>query len=175
MSHTPLTTHPLGRFVGRDLVMTRTFNAPIDDVWASITEPERVARWYGHWEGTATVGATIQVSLPAEDYETPQPYTIAACEPPRHLRLHMGEPGPVWDVEINLREHRGVTTLEFIHHLPPGTTLDQVAPGWDFYLDRLTASRNDEPLPVFDGYLEVLAPRYSELQAASDATPADGC
>jgi uncharacterized protein YndB with AHSA1/START domain len=52
---------PTGRVVstaqGRDLVLERTFRAPIEDVWASITEPERTARWLGPWEGEGAPGA----------------------------------------------------------------------------------------------------------------------
>ncbi|OAP25892.1 MULTISPECIES: SRPBCC domain-containing protein [Amycolatopsis] len=35
-----------------DLVLPRTFRAPIDDVWAAITEPERTARWFGPGRAT---------------------------------------------------------------------------------------------------------------------------
>lgn len=39
---------PTGRVVrtssGYDLVVTRRFSAPIDDVWAGVTESERTAR-----------------------------------------------------------------------------------------------------------------------------------
>ncbi len=36
---------PTGELEGQQLTIERTFRAPIDDVWASLTEPERVARW----------------------------------------------------------------------------------------------------------------------------------
>lgn len=42
---------PTGQLVptptGYDLILTRTYRAPVDDVWASVTEPERTARWFG--------------------------------------------------------------------------------------------------------------------------------
>jgi len=34
---------PTGRLIGDDLVLTRTFRASIDDVWASLTDPARTA------------------------------------------------------------------------------------------------------------------------------------
>ncbi len=35
---------------GRDvLVLTRAFRAPIADVWAAVTESDRMARWIGTW------------------------------------------------------------------------------------------------------------------------------
>ena len=36
--------------------VTRTFHAPIDDVWAAVTEPERLARWLGTWTGDPATG-----------------------------------------------------------------------------------------------------------------------
>ena len=48
-------TRPTGRREtrgGHDLVVyTRTFAAPLDDVWAAVTEPRRLERWVGTWEG----------------------------------------------------------------------------------------------------------------------------
>ena len=41
------------------LFVTRTFHAPIDDVWAAITEPERVARWLGTWSGDPATGTVL--------------------------------------------------------------------------------------------------------------------
>ncbi|PKV95128.1 hypothetical protein ATK30_6031 [Amycolatopsis echigonensis] len=47
-----------------DLVLPRSFRAPIDDGWAAITEPERTTRWFGPWEGDETPGRTIRVQMP---------------------------------------------------------------------------------------------------------------
>ena len=41
---------PTGRLRGDDLVLTRTFRAPLDDVWTSVTASESTARWFGPWE-----------------------------------------------------------------------------------------------------------------------------
>ena len=47
---------PTGRLEGNDLVLTRKFEAPIEDVWTSITKSESTARWYGSWTGTPGAG-----------------------------------------------------------------------------------------------------------------------
>ena len=48
-------TQPTGRIEIVDgvhrLVIERTFDAAIDDAWAAVTEPERMARWIGTWTG----------------------------------------------------------------------------------------------------------------------------
>ena len=33
------------------VVIERTFHAPATDVWAAVTEPERLVRWIGTWSG----------------------------------------------------------------------------------------------------------------------------
>ena len=47
---------PTGRVETRDgervLVLTRHFTAPIDDVWAAVTESDRLSRWIGRWGAT---------------------------------------------------------------------------------------------------------------------------
>ncbi len=62
---------PTGRIIrtpaGRDLVLTRTFRAPIEDVWASITEPERTARWFCSWTGDAAPGRSVTFRLVLEE------------------------------------------------------------------------------------------------------------
>lgn len=38
------------------IVLTRTFRAPIQDVWAAVTEPQRLERWIGTWTGDPESG-----------------------------------------------------------------------------------------------------------------------
>ena len=58
---------PTGRLIptpsGRDLVLTRVFDADIDDVWASITESDRTARWFASWTGDAGSAAAVASAL----------------------------------------------------------------------------------------------------------------
>ena len=65
---TPIPTGRLEQRGGhRRLVLTRRFAAPIADVWASITESERTARWFASWTGDAGPGRTIRYRLTHED------------------------------------------------------------------------------------------------------------
>jgi len=54
---------PTGHVLGKDLILTRTFRAPIADVWTSVTESESTARWFGRWEGDAGAGKTVRLQL----------------------------------------------------------------------------------------------------------------
>ena len=147
---------PTGRLVrtaeGRDLVIVRTFRAPIQDVWASITESERTARWFGSWTGEPGPGRKIQVKMGFEAGAEPTDVTILACEAPRHLELRTHSEYGEWHLEARLEESAGVTTLTFVHHLEDGLNVGDVGPGWEYYLDMLAASRDGRPLPEWGDY-----------------------
>ena len=151
---------PTGRVVrtpeGRDLVILRTFRAPIEDVWASITEPERTARWFGPWAGEAGPGRTIRFAMVFEQGSDPaeltQEMTIEACEPPRHLAVSSVDDHGSWHLEAHLTEADGVTELRFTHHLDEKAGVGEVGPGWEYYLDNLVASREGGPRPDFADY-----------------------
>jgi uncharacterized protein YndB with AHSA1/START domain len=147
---------PTGRLTatdhGRDLVLTRTFPAPIADVWASITESERTARWFASWSGAAGPGKTIRYRLAFEDDAPDADMTIDACEPPRHLAVSTVDEYGTWRLEAWLREIDGTTELTFVHHLDDEASAGEVGPGWEYYLDRLVASRDGTPPPDFDDY-----------------------
>ena len=76
---------PTGRLEGNDLVLTRRFEAPIEDVWTSITKSESTARWYGSWTGTPGAGNTIKIKMVFEKDGPESVVQIEACEPPRRL------------------------------------------------------------------------------------------
>ena len=161
---TPTPT-PSGRLVrtpaGRDLVLTRTFRAPIEDVWASITESERTARWFGSWTGEPGVGRTIQVRMGFEEGAHAVDMTIVACEPPRRVGLRGPEAHGGWHIEAQLSETGGTTELRFVHHLDEGVDVGSVGPGWEYYLDMLVATRDDAELPDFDDYYPALSGHYA--------------
>ncbi|UMG91664.1 SRPBCC domain-containing protein [Nocardioides sp. TF02-7] len=82
---------PGGRREVRDgrewVVLTRTFHAPVEDVWAAVTEPDRLARWFATWEGDPASGqVTVQVLFEGDD-AAPEVFGIDECTPPRRLAV----------------------------------------------------------------------------------------
>jgi uncharacterized protein YndB with AHSA1/START domain len=162
----------MGRLVGTadgtELVVSRTFRAGIEDVWASVTEPERTARWYGTWTGEAGTGRTIKVQMAYEDEQPWMEMRIDACEPPRRLALSARDDQNVWRIELRLRHEDGRTDLDLVHHLEPTDDAGQVGgfgPGWEWYLDNLVAAREGTPLPSFDDYYPAMKEYYESLRA----------
>ncbi|GGS45179.1 SRPBCC family protein [Actinokineospora fastidiosa] len=155
---------PTGRLFGTDLVLTRTFRAPAEDVWASVTEPERTARWFGAWEGEARPGATIKVQLGFEDGAPWCEAQIEECAAPTRLALSMTDEAGSWHLEVLLTETGGTTELKLVHHLENVDSVGEVGPGWEYYLDLLVASREGTPQPSFDDYYPAMKPYFENLR-----------
>lgn len=145
-----MTATPTGRIEHREgqhvLVQTREFRAPMEDVWAAVTEPERLARWIGSWQGDPESGEVeFRMLFEGED-PGPELMEIRVCEPPRRLHLTSRAGDQVWLLELDLTHDDGLTTLTFSQ---PGVTKEQAAdvgPGWEYYLDRLVdAERGVDP------------------------------
>ncbi|MFV2116175.1 SRPBCC family protein [Micromonospora sp. LOL_025] len=151
---------PTGRLIGDDLVLTRTFRAPLADVWASLTDPTRTARWFGPWQGEAAPGRTIKVQMVHEDGQPWMDMTIDACEPPRRLAVSAVDEHGSWHLDMTLVESAGVTELRFTQHLTGTESVGEVGPGWEYYLDALMASRDGQPAPDFDDYYPAMKEHF---------------
>lgn len=156
---------------GRTFVeFIRTFRAPIEDVWAAVTESERLGRWIGEWAGDPTQGA-VQFRMTFEgDEHTPERMQIDECEPPRLLRLTSTvlteeDEQQQWRFRVDLSEEAGVTTLVFSQDVPDLAMAEGVGPGWDYYLDRLVAAETgvDPATVVWDDYYPALSAHYRAL------------
>ena len=151
---------PTGQLFGDDLVLTRTFRAPITDVWASLTDPARTARWFGPWQGDAAPGRMIKVQMVHEEGKPWMDMTIDACEPPRRLALSSVDEHGSWHLDMVLVESAGVTELRFTQHLTGTEGVGEVGPGWEYYLDALAASRDGQPAPNFDDYYPAMKEHF---------------
>jgi len=148
---------PSGRVEVRDgqhvLVLTRTFRAPVEDVWAAITEPDRLARWIGTWTGDPASG-TVTWRMLFEGDDPGDEMTIRVCEPPHRLHVTSRVGEELWRYDLDLTHADGVTTLTFAQPgIAPGLVGD-VGPGWDYYLDRMVdvETGNDPALRSWDDY-----------------------
>lgn len=162
---------PTGRVLaaggGAQLVIERTFRASVEDVWASLTEPDRLARWYGTFVGEARPGGTVMVTMTAERDPVAEPARILACDPPTRLVVELGVQDPPWHLSVSLAETGSGTTMTLVQTLTDDIDVADVGPGWEFYADRLTAAlmRRDMPDWDADGYLEALSPHYAQSRS----------
>jgi uncharacterized protein YndB with AHSA1/START domain len=146
------------------LVIERTFRAPIEDVWAACTEPDRMERWIGTWSGNPASGTvTFRMTAEGEDVKAEE-MDVLACDPPRRFVVRGRDPEPFaedgsgekvhWEMGLELTEADGTTSLRFTQVLAPGDTgrtmVASVGPGWDYYLDRLGADLAGDDVAAVD-------------------------
>ncbi len=98
---------PTGHVSGNDLILTRTFHAPIADVWTSVTKSESTALWFGRWEGEAGPGKTVRLQLL---HEKSQPWTdvlIEECAAPHRLVVVMKDDAGEWRIALTFTQTGG--------------------------------------------------------------------
>ena len=94
--------------------LQRTFDAPIDDVWDALTNPERIGRWFLPISGDYRLGGTYQ-------FEGNAGGEILECSRPNRLKVSWiygpaPEPGAASEVEIRLTPAgENATALDFEH------------------------------------------------------------
>ncbi|WP_113703278.1 SRPBCC family protein [Nonomuraea lactucae] len=129
------------REVGEDgetktVVLRRTYDAAVEDVWDACTDPERISRWFLPVTGDLRLGGHYQLEGNAGG-------EILRCEPPSLLKVSwiMGEAAGLSEVEVRLSagsdqttefelRHTAVVPPEFWSRFGPGA----VGVGWDLAL-----------------------------------------
>ncbi|BCB88522.1 SRPBCC family protein [Phytohabitans suffuscus] len=123
----------------RTVLVRRSFDAPVDDVWDAITNPERLARWFFPVTGELRAGGKYQLEGNAGG-------EIRQCEQP-HLLVVTWEfdGGGSTDLRVRLVPGAdGATVVELEHTavLPFddetwAAGIGRFAPGWDHAFQRL--------------------------------------
>lgn len=169
MSTTP--TGFLTRRGDRDAVTwERTFRAPIDDVWAAVTESERLARWIGTWSGDPADGF-VMFTMTAEGEDVPeQRFEIPECDPPRLVRVEAVDEFGAWYLTLELTEAEGITTLTFSQLVDDVAAIENTGPGWEYYLDRLVVAEDggDATTVDWDAYYPAQREYYLALAETLD-------
>ncbi|MEP7021850.1 MAG: SRPBCC family protein [Pseudonocardiales bacterium] len=63
--------------------MQDRFDTDIDDLWSALTDPRRLARWLGEFEGDLRLGGEFRARFFSSGWEGAG--RVEACEPPRRL------------------------------------------------------------------------------------------
>jgi uncharacterized protein YndB with AHSA1/START domain len=70
------------------------YDTDINDLWSALTEPGRLARWYGRVEGDLRPGGEFRLYIESADLEGTG--RVEACEPPRRLLVTTRETDESW-------------------------------------------------------------------------------
>lgn len=165
-----MTLQATGRKDERDpswVVFTRTFRAPVEDVWAAVTEPDRLERWIGTWEGDPASGQVLFTMTAEGEGAQPVVNKIDECRPPYLLQVSFTEEDQPWVLRLELRESDGVTTLDFAQRISDPELGASYGPGWEYYLDRLVTAQagGDAGTVQWDDYFPSMSDHYRSLLA----------
>lgn len=121
------------------LAVRRELALPAAEVWATLTDPARTARWFGPWSGDAASGE-ITVTMVAEEGEPSSPARVVAVEPRHRLVVETGVGEETWRMELLVEETADGAALTLLQEVADGEAASMIGPGWEFYLDRLVAA-----------------------------------
>jgi uncharacterized protein YndB with AHSA1/START domain len=159
---------PTGQYAQRDGTPTvrfeRTFSRPVAEVWAAITDPDRLARWFP----TSVEFSSLRPGSPIEFRFVDDAYPPLAGEfrevsAPQALSFTWGE--DLLTFRLTEADEGEVCRLRFAVALDAAGKAARDAAGWDVCLDGLatTLAGGLERRPVAEG---AWADYYAQYQAA---------
>ena len=157
----------LGSAEGKGIVrMEDRFDTDIDDVWSALTDPSRLARWYGEVEGDLRLGGEYRARLFSSGWEGTG--HVEACEPPRRLLLVIKHAGEADEqvVEISLTADGDQTIVVWEERGMPLDLLSAYGAGVQIHVEDLGdhlagRERRDDAKARWDE----LHPAYQDLAA----------
>ncbi len=159
----------LGSADGQGVVrMQDRFDTGIDDVWSALTDPRRLARWYGEVEGDLRLGGEYRARVFASGWEGTG--RVEACEPPRRLVVTGQEPDqPDGDVtEVTLAADGDQTILVLDQRGMPLDYLAAYGAGIQVHVEDLAAHLAGRERCDSDARMDELLPAYEALSAGID-------
>jgi len=150
------------------------YDTDINDLWSALTDPARLARWYGSVEGDLRLGGQFRLYLEADDWDGTG--RVEACEPPRRLLVTTRETDESWRkgrgaqpfdaaIEATLTADGDQTILVIEVR---GMPLDKIAfygAGWQIHAENLAAYLAGREGGDTEGRWDELVPPYQDLAA----------
>jgi uncharacterized protein YndB with AHSA1/START domain len=165
----------LGSADGKGVVRLQDrYDTDIDDLWSALTDPARLARWYGEVDGDLRPGGQFRLRVESADIDAAG--RIDACEPPRRLRVTTreteesylrGQGVPPYDeaIEVTLTADGDQTQLIIEVR---GMPLDMVAfygAGWQIHAETLADYLAGRAPGDTEARWGELVPPYQDLAA----------
>ncbi len=150
------------------------FDTDIDDLWSALTDPARLAQWYGQVEGDLRPGGEFRLYIESDGWAGTG--LVQACDPPRRLTVTTRESDESWRdgrgaepfdeaIEAMLRADGDRTILVIeVQGLP----LDKIAfygVGWQIHSENLAAYLAGHERGDSEPRWDALIPAYQRLAA----------
>lgn len=148
---------------GYRLVYDEVYATDLDDLWAAVTQRDRLARWMADYSGDLALGGRWEVA-DGDGEGTWGSGTIAACDPPRGFTTVWQAVGEEpTELVVRLETVDGGTRLVLEH---TGIRSSSYAAGWRAYLEALDAHLRT---PGADRDGEGWQRRYEDLAPGCEA------
>lgn len=140
-------------------------SAVVEDVWSALTDPVRLADWYGEVEGDLRAGGEFRARLFASGWEGTG--RIEVCEPRRRLATVTRDPDVPFDesTEVSLSADNDKTTLVVEQHGIPLDMLWAFGAGLQIHVEDLAGHIAGQQRASSDPRFEALTPIYQGLAA----------
>jgi uncharacterized protein YndB with AHSA1/START domain len=143
-------------------------DAGIDDVWSALSDPSRLARWYGEVEGDLRPGGEYRARLLASGWEGIG--RVEVCEPPRRLLVttkhlnHLDDPDE-GAIEVTLAADGDQTIVVWEERGMPVNLLAAYGAGIQVHVEDLAAHLAGQERCDADARWAELQPAYQDLAA----------
>lgn len=152
---------------GGSFRIERTLAHPIERVWASLTEPDRLAEWLGEVEIEPRVGGRLRIVFTVVDPPAVLESVVDEIDPPQTLQFRFAD--GVGDdnlVRFELTAQGAGTRLALTQfRVPTDEELADNAGGWHVRIDMLEASLDHGVQEMPWSRVEALHARYTALVA----------
>jgi uncharacterized protein YndB with AHSA1/START domain len=150
------------------------YDTDIDDLWSALTDPGRLARWYGQVEGDLRPDGEFRLHIESDGWDGTG--RVEACEPPRRLLVTTRETDESWRkgrgaqpfdaaIEATLTADGDQTILVIEVQ---GMPLDKIAfygAGWQIHAENLAAYVAGRERGDSEARWDELVPPYQDLAA----------
>ena len=150
------------------------YDTDVDDLWAALTDPGRLARWYGQVEGDLRPGGEFRLQVESADLDATG--RVEACDPPQRLLVTnretdesylRGKGVPPYDeaIEAKLTADGDQTILVIEVRGMPLNKIAFYGTGWQIHAEDLAAYLAGRKCGGAEARWAELVPAYQELAA----------
>ena len=138
----------------------------IDDLWGALTDPDRLAHWFGEVEGELSQGGEFRVRIALAGERRGH---VEACEPPRRLLLTLRDPDPQPGqpgqtvIEAQLIDEGAETRLVWEERGMPVNLLPAYGAGIQIHVEHLADYISGRGLRNIEARWNALFPAYEAL------------
>lgn len=134
-------------------------DAGIDEVWSALTDPSRLAQWYGEIEGDLRLDGEFHSRLYASGWEGTR--AITACDPPHGFTLGSGDGVS----EVTLTADENQTVIVYENRSVPVDLLFAYGAGEQIHVEDLGAHLAGRERDADEARWEALEAAYRPLAA----------